>query len=119
MEQINLKGVQKQIDKFKNKNVYIHLETTTGSYVGIDDPDKIPTVAYIRNGVVEFSEGKIVDNEGVYSVGLKIDSGWIYAQGLTDWEVTDDEKLLLGGHDKQGNLNIGLELSFEPFICEV
>lgn len=118
MQSIVLDSVQSQLDTFLNKRVYIHLETSTGSYVALEDPDKIPTVAYIRNGIVVFTQGKIVNNEGVYSVGLKIDDGWIYAQGLTDWEMAEDGKLLLGGHDKKGNLNIGLELSFSPFECE-
>lgn len=117
MEPIVIDEVQTHIDRFLKQSIYLHLETSTGSYVGVGDADTLPACAYIRNGIVEFTEGKIVKNEGWYSVGLKIADGWIYAEGLTDWEVTDDGKLLLGGHDREGNLKIGLELSFEPFDC--
>lgn len=115
MEPIVIDKVQEQIDGFLNQHIYIHLETSTGAYVGLNDPGALPAIAYIRNGMVKFSEGKIAENEDWYSVGLKIAGGWVYAEGLTDWEITDDGKLLLGGHDHEGNLKIGLELSFHPF----
>lgn len=117
MQPIEEKQVQKKIDEWLNENLYLHMETSTGSYVGVQDADTLPACAYIRNGVIQYTEGKIVKNEGWYSVGLKIDDGWVYAEGLTDWDVTGDGKLLLGGHDKEGNLKIGLELSKEPFDC--
>jgi|SRR5699024_1891234 len=117
MQPIEKDKIQEQMDTFLNQRIYIHMETSTGSYVGVKDAETLPACAYIRNGVVEFTEGKIVQNEGWYSVGLKIDDGWVYAEGLTDWEMADDGKLLLGGHDREGNLKIGLELSKQPFDC--
>jgi len=41
--------------------------------------------------------------------------GWIYAEGLTDYEVDAAGRLLLAGHDGDGRLAIALELSLEPF----
>lgn len=93
------------------------METSTGSYVGVQNPDHTPACAYIRNEIIQYTEGKIVENEAWYSVGLKIKKGWIYVEGLTDWEMYDKDTLLLGGHDTEGNLNIGLQLSHRPFVC--
>jgi hypothetical protein len=117
LQSIEKDRIQAHIDTFLNKRIYIHLETSTGSYVGVGHPETLPACAYIRNGVITCTEGKIVKNEAWYSVGLKIDNGWVYVEGLTDWELLDDGKLLLGGHDQKGNLKIGLELSHEPFDC--
>lgn len=117
MQPIDITKVQEKIDELLNERIYLHLETSTGSYVGVENEDTLPACAYIRNGLIQYTEGKVVKNEGWYSVGLKIDGGWVYAEGLTDWELTDEGKLLLGGHDKEGNLKIGLQLSKEPFGC--
>src|SRR5699024_12084895 len=110
MQPIEQKKIQEKIDEFLNERIYLHLETSTGSYVGVQQKDTLPACAYIRNGVIEFTEGKIVENEGWYSVGLKIDDGGGYAEGLTEWEVTGDGKLLGGGGDKEGDLKIGGEV---------
>lgn len=117
LQAIEQEAVQKKIDAFVNKDTYFHLETSTGSYANLADPNKIATCAYVRNGLLSFHEGKIIGIGSVYRVGLKLTDGWLYAEGLTDWEVTDDGKLLLGGYDTEGNLNIALELSSQPFEC--
>jgi hypothetical protein len=39
----------------------------------------------------------------------------VYAQGLTDYTVTERGELLLAGHDEEGNLRVGLQLSVQPF----
>ncbi|WP_217586568.1 DUF1806 family protein [Lentibacillus saliphilus] len=114
---IDTRSIQQEINKYIGKDIYLHMETSTGSYVRVQDPDTLPACAYIRNGLINFSEGKIVKNEAWYSVGLKIDNGWVYTEGLTDWEVTEEGQLLLAGHDKEGNLKIGLQLSEKPFNC--
>jgi hypothetical protein len=41
--------------------------------------------------------------------------GWVYAEGLTDYEVMEGEQLLLAGHDQEGQLGIALQLSNRPF----
>lgn len=115
MKAIMIETVQKEIETFKNCPIYFHLEFSMGSYIGVDNQDAIPTSAYIRNGKTTFSQGKIVENNGINSVGLQIEDGWIYAQGLTDWEKTVDGKLLLAGHDQDGNLTVGLQLSHHAF----
>jgi len=117
LQTIILADFQEQLDRFLNEEIYFHLETSTGSYAALENPGRIATCAYIRNGIFRFKEGTIRGDDSSYRVGLKLDNGWLYAEGLTDWELTDDGKLLLAGHDNEGRLNIGLELSRTPFDC--
>lgn len=85
--------------------------------MNLKEPGKIVTCAYVRNGKLTYHEGKITGNGPIYQIGLKLEDGWLYSEGLTDWELTGNGKLLLGGHDQEGNLNIALGLSFQPFEC--
>ena len=43
-----------------------------------------------------------------------MDHGWVYAEGITHWEVDDKDRLLLAGHDNR-RLAVALELSLTPF----
>ena len=70
--------------------------------------------AYIRNAHICFSRG-IITGDGPYRVGLKLDLGWVYAEGLTDFEMEQEGQLLLAGHDPEGRLAVALELSLSPF----
>lgn len=70
---------------------------------------------YARNVSTLFNQAKIVGDGKAYRVGLKLDKGWIYAEGLTDWEIYEKTKLLLAGHDEKGRLMVALQISEEPF----
>ncbi len=59
------------------------------------------------------SAGRLLD-ESIPS-WFEMDHGWVYAEGITHWEVDDKERLLLAGHDNQGRLAVALELSLTPF----
>ena len=41
--------------------------------------------------------------------------GWIYAEGLTHFEVDEQDRLLLAGHDYKGKLAVALQISKKPF----
>jgi len=110
----NKDQIQKMIDSFIGKDVYLHLETTNGVYTAFQDKSRLSVGAYIRNGKIRYSTGKITGS-GPYRVGLKIDLGWVYAEGLTDWEVDEQGRLLLAGHNFDGKLACALELSQTPF----
>ncbi|TCP20874.1 uncharacterized protein DUF1806 [Scopulibacillus darangshiensis] len=114
MKPIQQQDVQRELETFMNQDVYLHLETTNGAYASHFNEKFFSAGAYIRNGLVRFSRGQIT-GEGPYRIGLKMDLGWIYAEGLTDWELTDNGQLLLAGHDHDGKLAVALELSHEPF----
>ena len=107
-------SVQQALDRFLNREVYLHLETTNGAYAAHRQESKMMVGAYLRNGVISFKRGTIT-GEGPYRVGLKLDNGWVYAEGLTDFDTEQEKQLLLAGHDQEGRLAVALELSLDPF----
>ncbi|AGT30816.1 hypothetical protein M493_02415 [Geobacillus genomosp. 3] len=114
MQPIDAAAVQEALDRFTNRDVYIHLETTNGAYASHHNERFFSAGAYIRNARIRFTRGKIT-GPGPYRVGLKLQSGWVYAEGLTHWEWTNEGQLLLAGHDYEGKLAVALELSDTPF----
>ncbi len=113
MKPIDKDAVQRELDKWVGEPLYLHLETTNGAYTGFNE-NVLSVGAYIRNGKISYVIGKITGN-GPYRVGLKIDLGWVYGEGLTDWEIDDKGRLLLAGHHEDGKLAVAFELSNEPF----
>ncbi|KKI88658.1 hypothetical protein WQ54_29495 [Bacillus sp. SA1-12] len=111
---INKKDVQAYLDQFLNKQVYIHLETTTGAYSAHKNESNMTVVAFIRNTKVVYNQAKITGN-GPYRVGLKLAEGWIYAEGLTDFHYNEENQLLMAGHNSEGQLAIALQISENPF----
>ncbi|WP_100408100.1 YojF family protein [Bacillus solitudinis] len=114
MENIQITKAQTLIDQFANQEIYIHLETTNGSYASHHDQSFFSASAYIRNAKVSYEHGKIV-GEGPYRVGLKLEIGWIYAEGLTHYELDSFGRLLLAGHGFDGKLAVALQISHTPF----
>lgn len=114
MKEIKLNSVQELINQFANKEVYIHLETTNGAYASHHNENFFSAGAYIRNALVRYERGKIT-GAGPYRVGLKINLGWVYAEGLTHFEMDNEGRLLLAGHDHSGKLAVALEISATPF----
>ncbi|MDP4127245.1 MAG: YojF family protein [Bacillota bacterium] len=114
MNPIDKSIVQPALDSFLNREVYVHLETTNGAYAAHNNESKMTVGAYIRNGRIAFQRG-IITGDGPYRIGLKMEFGWVYAEGLTDFEMNQDGQLLLAGHDEEGRLAVALELSLSPF----
>ncbi|MEC5425396.1 YojF family protein [Virgibacillus sp. C22-A2] len=115
MKPIEIKKVQEMLDGFTDKDVYLHVETTNGAYASHFDDKAYNVGAYVRNAKVTFNQAKIVGNGKIYRAGLKMEMGWIYAEGLTDWVIHEDSKLLLAGHDREGRLMVSLQISETPF----
>lgn len=116
MEAIDQEAVQRKLDEYKDKDIYIHVETTNGAYASHFGEKAFNVGAYVRNARVHYSEGKIVKGEvNSYRIGLKLEFGWIFVEGLTDWEIYNENQLLLSGLDDAGRLMAGLQLSLEPF----
>ncbi len=113
MGPIDKSTVQSVLDRFLDREVYLHLETTNGAYAAHFQESKMVVGAYIRNGRISFNRG-VITGDGPFRVGLKLDLGWVYADGLTDFGV-DEDQLLLAGHDHEGRLAVALELSASPF----
>ncbi|GGC82698.1 hypothetical protein GCM10007216_11550 [Thalassobacillus devorans] len=118
MEGIVKGKVQQAIDQFAEKEVFVHLETTNGAYASHFDENAYNVGAFIRNAKVKYEHGKIVGTGGAFRVGLKLDLGWVYAEGVTDYEIDDQGRLLMAGHDREGRLMVALQISEKPFSHE-
>jgi hypothetical protein len=114
VEIIQLEKVQEAINQFANEMVYIHLETTNGAYATHNDENFFSSGAFIRNAHVQLEHGKIT-GPGPYRAGIKIPLGWIYAEGLTHYEIDEKGRLLMAGHDFKGKLAVALEISRTSF----
>ncbi|MFC3041309.1 YojF family protein [Virgibacillus xinjiangensis] len=115
MKPIELEKVQETLNQFIDKQVYVHLETTNGAYASHFNDKAYNVGAYVRNAQVSFHQAKIVGNGNTYRVGLKLEIGWIYAEGLTDWTIQEENQLLMAGHDREGRLMVSLQISETPF----
>jgi len=114
MQLIDPSIVQTRLDGLRDQELYIHLEMTSGAYAAHYDSSKHPAATFITNASVKYSQGSI-SGEGPYRVGLKTAQGWVYSEGLTHYEESDQERLILAGHDSQGKLVVALQLGREPF----
>lgn len=114
MQPIDREAVQTQLSRLAGQELYLHLETSSGAYAALSD-NKAPTVAaFVRNTRLCYTRGT-VSGTGPFQVGLKLDHGWAYAQGLTHWLLDSQGRLLLAGHDENGALLVALQLSPTPF----
>ena len=114
MGPIDPETVQAELERRVGRDLFMHLETTTGSYTLLGPEKRPPVIAFVRNAPIHPERGSIT-GPGPYRVGLKLRGGWVYAEGLTDFEVSVRDELLLAGHDAEGNLTIALQLSTQPF----
>lgn len=115
MEQVKIEELQTLINSFANEDVYIHLETTNGAYASHFDEKVFNAGCFIRNIVVQFELGKVTA-EAPHRIGLKLaNGGWVYAQGITHFELDEQGRLLMAGHDYEGKLAVALEISKTPF----
>ncbi|WP_170008426.1 YojF family protein [Bacillus fonticola] len=115
MKPITTKPLQQAIDAFQEQEVYIHLETTNGAYATHHGGKAFSAGAYIRNAKVRYEYGRIA-GDGPFRIGLKLgELGWVYAEGCTHFEMDDQGRLLVAGHDDQGKLAVALQLSLTPF----
>jgi len=114
MNPIQVEDIQKHIDAFQNTPLYIHLELTTGAYAAHLDATKHPAANFIRNAVITYSHGSI-EGKGPYRVGLKLEHGWVYAEGLTHFVDDEQGRLVLAGINTEGKLVVALQLSTTPF----
>lgn len=114
MKEVNQAELQELLNSFANKDVYIHLETTNGSYAAHYDEKFFNAGAFIRNVKLNYELGKVV-GDSPHRVGLKMQHGWVYAQGITHYELDNQGRLLMAGLDFTGKLAVALEISESPF----
>lgn len=106
--------IQEQIDAWKHTPLYIHLELTMGAYAAHFDSSKHPAANFIRNAVIQYSHGSI-EGDGPYRVGLKLEHGWVYTEGLTHAVEDEYGRIVLAGINSEGKLVVALQLSTQPF----
>ncbi|KYG90164.1 YojF family protein [Metasolibacillus sp. FSL H7-0170] len=114
MKEVHIETLQELLNSFANKDVYIHLETTNGAYASHFDANVFNAGAFIRNAKIRYELGKIV-SDTPHRVGLKMEHGWVYAQGITHYELDEHGRLLMAGLDYTGKLAIALQISETPF----
>ncbi len=114
MELINREAVEGRLMALINKPLYIHLEMTMGAYTAHKDQSVHPASNFIKNAIIEYSHAAISE-KSPYRVGLKLNGGWVYTEGLTHWDETDETHLILSGNDNDGKLIVALQLSSTPF----
>lgn len=107
-------AIQEKLDRMKDQDLYIHLEMTTGAYASHIDANNHPGSAFLTNAVIRYSQGKI-SGDGPYRIGLKMNQGWVYTEGLTHYDEEEPERLILSGHNREGKLVVALHLSRSPF----
>lgn len=114
MKPIDPEVVQQMIDRFREQEVFVHLEMTLGAYASHFDQSRHPASTFIKNARIRYTRGAIAGS-GPYRVGLKTELGWIYSEGLTHYDETASDKLILAGHDRQGKLIVSLLIGREAF----
>lgn len=114
MQPIDKSKVQPLLEALVNQELYIHLEMTLGAYAVHSDRAKHPASTFVKNAKIQYSLGTIT-GEGPYRVGLKMDEGWVYSEGLTHFEQDEKGRLILAGHDHEGKLIVALQLGKAAF----
>ena len=114
MKPIDLEAVQEHLTRRAQQALFLHLETSTGAYASLADKSAATVAAFVRNAPVRYERG-VITGRGPYRVGLKMAQGWVFAEGLTDWHVDEQDRLLLAGHNPNGALLVALQLSSTPF----
>ncbi len=117
MEPIHAPDVDAALQRYVGRTVYLHLETTNGAYAGqgvTGEAAPMAVCAFVRNAAVRIEKAAL-KGSGPYRAGLQMEQGWIYADGLTHWEIDGQGRLLLAGHDPEGRLAVALQLSDTPF----
>jgi len=118
MQTIDQIKVQKELERYLNKDVYVHMETTNGAYASHHNENTFNVGVFIRNAKVRYHQAKIIGDSTSYRIGLKTENGWIYAEGVREYEINQEGQLLIAGHDQEGRLLVTLEISETPFKNE-
>lgn len=102
MRRIDKKIVENALQAYQGCKAFIHAEVIPGGF--------------LRNISVQIIQSYIA-GEGPYRVALRTeDEGWIRMEGLTDYEIDEQGRLLIAGHDDQGRITTVFELSLSPFL---
>ena len=117
LEPIKAEEVQRLLTIFENKPVYLHVETTNGAYANHFDQRVFNAGTFLRNIQVTYEHARLKGgNKDQFRVGLKLrEGGWVYVQGLTHYEINDNNEFLIAGFNYEGQLAATIEISEQPF----
>lgn len=117
LQPITNDAVQSLLDQYANEPVYIHVETTNGAYASHFDQRVFNAGTFLRNIQITYTHAQLKGGvKDPFRVGLKLqNNGWVYVQGLTHYEVNENDELLLAGFNYEGQLAAALEISRKPF----
>ncbi|AAO03936.1 hypothetical protein M459_0209310 [Staphylococcus epidermidis Scl25] len=117
LEPIKEQEVLDLLTSYSNQPVYLHVETTNGAYANHFDQRVFNAGTFLRNIVVTFEHAQLKGGDkDPYRVGLKLkDGGWVYVQGLTHYEVNENNEFLIAGFNYEGQLAATIEISKQPF----
>ncbi|TRM02222.1 DUF1806 family protein [Staphylococcus hominis] len=117
LEPIKAEEVQRLLTTFENKPVYLHVETTNGAYANHFDQRVFNAGTFLRNIQVTYEHAQLKGGDkDPFRVGLKLrDGGWVYVQGLTHFEINDNNEFLIAGFNYEGQLAATIEISEQPF----
>ena len=117
LEPIKEQEVLDLLTSYSNQPVYLHVETTNGAYANHFDQRVFNAGTFLRNIVVTFEHAPLKGGDkDPYRVGLKLkDGGWVYVQGLTHYEVNENNEFLIAGFNYEGQLAATIEISKQPF----
>jgi len=117
LEPIKYEEVMDLLTSYENKPVYLHVETTNGAYANHFDERVFNAGTFLRNIQVTFEHAQLKGGDkDPYRIGLKLrDGGWVYVQGLTHYEVNQNNECLIAGFNYEGQLAATLEISDKPF----
>ncbi|MGM7689830.1 YojF family protein [Staphylococcus felis] len=109
--------VQSLLDQYTNEPVYIHVETTNGAYANHFDQRVFNAGTFLRNIQITYTHAQLKGGvKDPFRVGLKLNqNGWVYVQGLTHYEINENEEFLLAGFNYEGQLAAALQISRKPF----
>ena len=117
MESIIDEKVQTLLSSYEDKPVYLHVETTNGAYANHFDQRVFNAGTFLRNIQVTYEHAQLKGGDkDPFRVGLKLrDGGWVYVQGLTHYEINDNNEFLIAGFNYEGQLAATIEISEQPF----
>jgi len=102
LQKIDKKAVGLALEAYQGQKAYIHAEVIPGGF--------------LRNISVQIIQTYIA-GDGPYRIALRTENeGWIRMENLTDYEIDEQGRLLIAGHDDQGRIMTAFELSLKPFL---
>lgn len=116
LEPINEQEVLNLLTSYENKPIYLHVETTNGAYANHFDERVFNAGTFLRNIQVTYEHAQLKGGEKILiALVSNYDGGWVYVQGLTHFEVNEDNEFLIAGFNYEGQLAATIEMSEKPF----